>query len=566
MKDLASELRKVPLLTAVSEEDINKLVESGGVRLEHCRRGAVVIERGTPGDAFYIVLMGQLRARVGPEVKREFYHPRWDYSGERALLTGEPRQATVEVYEEADLAVFTKTAFEWLIDRYPKIKAYLEERMVRWQKPLPRDFRGKYWNEDTAVFERRHIFALLERIGKPSLAAILLLFLGYALDFPPGVHIPIVGVYIHTDTAVVLTLIALVLWGLYSYIDWTNDHFIVTSERVIHIERIFLYSESRDEAPLERVLDVTLDRPGFSYKLLGFHDVVVKTAGTSPIRFTKAANGEGIRKAIQGAREEVMQRRSEAEKELIRQELRRQLGLEEKEKTPAIAPELAARKRAEPRETRPLLGPLGYFLPYQRIVDAEKDEITWRKHWIILARRTVLPFLCVFCPPIASLLLLLYTNQISTACPSPLFLTTVVISLAAIPWLLWQYEDWRNDIYVVTRDRLIDIKRSPFGLLGESRRDSYFEAVQDVTYKIPGLLHRLLNLGNVNIQIVGAEALKFHQVFHPIDVQQEIFNRLVEFQEQRRREEQLRSIKDLGTWFGQYKKVAEEVQRPREKS
>jgi uncharacterized membrane protein YdbT with pleckstrin-like domain len=545
MMDLASELRKIPLLQDnLSDEEIDKLALADGVRLEHRRQGEVVIESGTAGDLFYIVLAGQLRVHSEVEGKKVVlnYLSEGDFCGEVALLTGKPRIATVDVIEDAYLAVFDKAVFGWLI-KHPGIKAQLESITEQREKPPRKEFPGQQEHEIVLAFERRHIFALLERIFIPTLVITFLVFIGYEVDLflRSPIHVTIL-------TAAPAIVVAILL-GLYFYMDWANDHFIVTSERVIHIERIIFYSESRDEAPLERVQDVKLVRPNFLYRLLGFHDVIVKTAGAGSFVFTESANGELIKNTIFSERAKALQRRSAADRERIRRELRYRLGLEEGKEAPPIEPQ-----PKQPPE-RPLLGRLDYFLPHLRIVDAERNQITWRKHWIILARRTILQLL-------ASLgafgLLITFLSL-----PYPFFTVAALIILpVTLFWLVWQYEDWRNDIYVITPDSLIDIKRTPFGVLGESRRTGAFDAVQDVTYEIPSFIHQLLNLGNVDIQMTGqADPFKFHQVFDPSGVQQEIFDRFVEFQERHRQEEHLRTIKDLGIWFDQYNILVEKMQR-----
>lgn len=544
MENLASELGKVPLLKDLSEKELEEL--AGMARLQRYRHGEVVMEEGSQADFFYVVLSGLLRTRTLSEGKHKVLnqHSKGDFVGENAMLTGGVRAATIDVIEDAEMALFDKTAFSWLIER-PEIKTQLESKTKQWQRELT--FPGRREDEHVLVLQGRHIFALVERAFIPLLLMILFLVLVEMIDR-----------VLEVSTATALTSAAPVLvialaMAVYFYIDWSNDHFIVTSKRIIHFERILFYGESRDEAPLEHVQDVKLDRPNFIYKLLGFHNVEVKTAGAGSFFFSKAANGEQIKDAIFAARDKIKLRRSATEKETIRQELRQQLGIEKKTEIISIEAEDGGVK-----PTGHLLGPLDYFVPRVRTVDAESNQITWRKHWLILLRRTFLPL--ILCPTSLALLII---SLMTT--PWQVALLLFFFLLFTIAWLFWKYEDWRNDIYVVTSDKILDIKRSPFGLRGESRRTGTFDSLQDVTYKIPSFLHKLLNLGNVYVKTTGqVEPFQFSQVFDPSSVQQEIFDRLVKYQQRREQSERLKNIRDLALWFGQYQVVTGEMGQKQE--
>jgi len=52
---------------------------------------------------------------------------------------------------------------------------------------------------------------------------------------------------------------------------------------------------------------------------------------------------------------------------------------------------------------------------------------------------------------------------------SPAFVVLgIFLFVGAFFWLTWQYEDWRNDLYILTPTQIIDIERTPF-LFRESR-------------------------------------------------------------------------------------------------
>ena len=89
-------LGRVPLFSALSEEDLTKIVEVSHV----CRytKGSVVLHEGDPGDALLVLLSGRakvvLQSEQGQEVILAVVEPP-DVLGHVALLDGAPRSATV---------------------------------------------------------------------------------------------------------------------------------------------------------------------------------------------------------------------------------------------------------------------------------------------------------------------------------------------------------------------------------------------------------------------------------------------------------------------------------------
>jgi uncharacterized membrane protein YdbT with pleckstrin-like domain len=69
------------------------------------------------------------------------------------------------------------------------------------------------------------------------------------------------------------------VWNLWNVIDWQNDLYVLTADRIIDIEKVPLISEDRREARLQQIQDVHYVMPGFINRLLDFGDVEVETAG-----------------------------------------------------------------------------------------------------------------------------------------------------------------------------------------------------------------------------------------------------------------------------------------------
>jgi hypothetical protein len=97
-----------------------------------------------------------------------------------------------------------------------------------------------------------------------------------------------------------------------------------------------------------------------------------------------------------------------------------------------------------------------------------------------------------------------------------------VVLLPVILWWIYQYVDWRNDIFQVTPDQIIDIDKKPFGT--EERRAAPLENILSTESERLGLTGYLFNYGTVYITVGGAH-LDFEDVLDPTAVQADIDRR-----------------------------------------
>jgi hypothetical protein len=145
--------------------------------------------------------------------------------------------------------------------------------------------------------------------------------------------------------------------------------------------------------------------------------------------------------------------------------------------------------------------------------------------------------------PLISLLALLYLWLAAFVAWPPfrtqpsglIWLILGMATIANLIWYMWRYDGWRKDLYMVTNRRIIDVEGTPFRLRGEQRREGTFDNIQNITYDIPNFISKLLNLGTVVIETAGTErTFTFEKVFNPSAIQEEIFNRMVLFQQRQR--------------------------------
>ena len=528
--------------------------------------GEVVVRQNDRATAFYVVVRGELCAHTrddGQYLLLDYFHE-FDYFGETGLLTGEPRNATIDVTVDAELLVLKKQDFDQLMAEVPAIRerllsfSRLREAAGRthfpWQQP----------DEVTRFFSKKHWIALLRALRLTFLIALLAVL-------STAVRLSSIGRDLSLAVVSILTVIAGVLLGfsvflaIYHFLDWRNDQYIITDQRVVHIERVLLLREERAEAPLERVQDVQVNQIGFLANALEFGDVVIQTAAaTERIVFAYVANPDYVHEALFAPMQYRRTRSTGQEFVAIRQELGRQLGIpvespqaeteaDQEEKEPVSPGEEQVQESQE--VVFGLLGLLQHgwqrlrdLFTFETWLDSDEGKtITWRKNgWLLFGASMPPLFAAIF---VVGLALLVSAKGIG---PSLLPLLLLLLLVPIFGWWFYVYWDWQNDIYQISGDRLVDLKKRPL-FLEESRRETTLERVQNVSLSIPSPIAQLLNYGTVVIETAGEiGAFEFEFVHNPRGVQEEIFKRLRAFKRKQQEEQHQQRAKELGTWFKAY--------------
>ncbi|MBL7134150.1 MAG: cyclic nucleotide-binding domain-containing protein [Phycisphaerae bacterium] len=99
----------------------------------HLHRNEVLFRQGDAGDSLYIVVSGRLRVVFEDENGNERVLGelgRGESVGEMALITGEPRSASIYTTRDTQLLKLSKAAFDEIIKRYPQVMMAIAEILV----------------------------------------------------------------------------------------------------------------------------------------------------------------------------------------------------------------------------------------------------------------------------------------------------------------------------------------------------------------------------------------------------------------------------------------------------
>ncbi len=521
-------------------------------------QGTQVIKQGEKGESFYIVLEGQLRAiDVSKQTPRLLsYLTRGAIIGTYSFFSDSKiRNATIEVVTNtAKLAVFGEDDWFWLIGKNSRFEAMFEDIEENRLKQSYMEFPGRQWDEIVVLATKRHFTAYIASIYTPIILLIIpvisfltIRLLGIELDiFTYGVII--LGTLLFVVFAVVL--------ALYNYFDWRNDDFIVTTKRVVHIERILFFGEQREDAPLTRIQDVTMISDVLDL-IFDSDSIRITTAGVGIIEFNHIRNAENIRKAIFRERERSKTRVAASDVAALRQNIAHQIHLEDAiEKNVIPVAEFEGMVREQPK-TYHYNRLLDYFIPRMKEVNDVNNStiIIWRKHYYILFTNVLLPLLALLVSTYLFLSSLILIIPPFTAVGWIVQLILTVVMIVCSFWYLVKYDDWNKDVYMLTDTQIVDIESAAFRIR-KTRREGTFDNIQGVYSEIPNFFYKFINLGDVIIETAGSEeTFTFRKVFDPASVREEIFNRWAIYQQKERETQRDSTHKQMMVVLKEYHRI-----------
>src|SRR5581483_8385351 len=128
---MRSDLRLIPFFSELPSDVLSAIEQY--CRREHYGRGELIFAEGDYGDRMYIVQSGQVKVvseRNGSEKILSYLNP-GNFFGETALLTAEPRSASVRVVIDSELISLGRQELQELIEAYPAIAVEISRELSR---------------------------------------------------------------------------------------------------------------------------------------------------------------------------------------------------------------------------------------------------------------------------------------------------------------------------------------------------------------------------------------------------------------------------------------------------
>ena len=511
-------IRDLFLFSGLRDEQVAQIASLfATIRIED---GQILYSKGEAGHNFYIIYagsVGETRLIAGEKEETAVLVP-GDFFGEEALLFNRPHAATIQAQEPTTLLQLGSEQFDRLLREYPQVKSNLVRTAQT--REIVRSQKFEWLRDDEVIYQiaRKHEAVLAAvLIGPLVLLALSLVLVYYVAALGSGTVAWIAGL-------VVASLLGsgAVLWGIWNYIDWGNDYYIVTNQRAVWIEKVIWLYDSRDEAPLNTILSVNVTT-NFWGRLLGFGNVIVRTY-TGEIVFKHLGKPHQMADAVEEYWHRAQQRSEREEAEAMELAIRRHLGLVEEEPKPKLPPIQEAPPPVQVPKRKAGLWER-YFANFLRMRIEEGNVITWRKYWTVLVGKTWLPTLSIFIVLVLTGAYsgLYFLNSIEFLSPRVVLPAGILLTLLLLPWWFYNYVDWRNDIYQVTDKYIFDIERKPLGT--EVKKSAPLENILSLEHKRVGFFGYLFNYGNVIIN-VGVAQFVFIGVHEPARVQQDVFNHM----------------------------------------
>ncbi len=545
---IAAFIEKIHLFNGLDEDSFFSIAEK--FKEESFGANQVVLNATEQSENFYIIYAGQVEVLQEEKGQKSAIYVKGDYFGKEALLRGEKRQADVKAKTDITLLVLPASTIR---ENTAEIE-FLRDRLAIFVacRSLSKTLHFDWVNENEVIYflVRKHPILFWRRLPLP----VLLLLGGPGTAFWAmwvGAMIPLT-----LGTLGFIAGLGLLIWD---WLDWQNDYYIVTSQRVIWLEKVIGIYDSRQEAYMPEITSVSVETDAVVQSFFDYGHVHVRTIfggiELKYISYPRQAH-QLIEELWQRSQAEEKRKAKEVLHQAIKDQIEASKSVEEKKRKPA--PETKNTQPTQPLAVRLFSKKKKKQSHFFSLRFQEGKDIVYRKHIVILARNAGTPALIsllLFGYSAFQIYLFFFLKNEKALSISfiALLMVAAVITLGVT---IYQYIDWSNDIFKVSQDKIFDIDRKPFGEI--QSRSAPLENIESTEYKRKGLLSVFFNYGTVYIRI-GADEFEFENVLDPASVQQDI-NRRYMTEYEKKKEAQAKNERDnMIKWLVAYHESTDEI-------
>ncbi|MBN2145735.1 MAG: cyclic nucleotide-binding domain-containing protein [Anaerolineales bacterium] len=545
-------LKNLHLFEGLDEAQLDQVAAVGVlVSLDETQELPLPEDRDVP---FYVVAEGKI-SQLWPrgQGEQELLLKQGDFFGADVLFLGSQRDYRIRARSATQLIAIEAEQFAPLVKALPVLQKNL--RNVLYIYSLVRNKHFDWVGEDEMIYliARKHIdylaVLMLPPIGLALLGGLIFLF---------SLLIDISSFRLVVGWLGGAALVAAALWMLWQYIDWSNDYYIVTDQRVVWLERVLGLYDSRQEAALISVKSEQT-KSTFLGRILGYGDVVTQ-AFMGEVVFRHIGEPIVVRDLIDALRRKASSQQVNEDTNAMERVIRQKI--DPPPPAPQAAPSPPAAKPSAPPRFLRWFGKASAgksLVDYFKTRVEEDGVITYRKHGFYLLTKVALPTLT--CLAIIALsgwfLWRSTTGQIAFPTPLTVILLGMFLLVPPVLWWLYQFVDWRNDIYRITSDQIIDSERKPLG--DELTKSAPLENILSLDYERVGIIGILLNYGSVIINVGTESKLTWDNIHDPARAQRDIFHAMYSYRRKKQLSDAAQEWDRVSDWLAAYHRQAEDL-------
>jgi CRP-like cAMP-binding protein len=441
-------LKKIHLFFGLEDDEYEAIAE----KLEELPvvNGGVVFEQESKSESFYMIFRGSVRIVRKADGKEIVLATlvKNDYFGEMGLIARRKRSGTVTATSDTTLLFLKRADFEELFNRSHQLRSNMDVA-IRSRK-LARSLRFKWLRPDEVIYflARKHAIVLYQKMVLPVLAVAVPIGLFSA-------WLTITPVFI-VLLASILSLVAAIFWIIWTVVDWGNDYYIVTNQRVVWLEKVVGIYDSRQETPIGTILSVGIETDQLG-RMLDYGNVIIRTF-VGKIPFNHVTHPEQAKHMIEEYWNRTKEHAVGVEKEALKNAVRKRLGLPLQNAgrgfgEPAPVPQKTTPPPKVSAGWQTVLRFLGANTLKLRYESGE--TVIYRKHWIVLILDAWVSFLSslgllvlfvirlfqLMFDPNASLFS--FQNGFQPDTWATIFF---IAFFPLVAWFVYQVMDWSNDL------------------------------------------------------------------------------------------------------------------------
>jgi PH (Pleckstrin Homology) domain-containing protein/PASTA domain-containing protein len=390
---------------------------------------------------------------------------------------------------------------------------YRHVRRVGKGKNRHLEFRGQQQGEVVKAVIRKHKFFLIVP-AIPFIASILgLIIVGFLNEANPSAS----SFWILLEVILGFLVIGTGVYFLYNDLAlWWVETCIITNRRIMIWKGLF--SPNRQEAMVDRVVQVGVDQKSLLSMLLSYGDVHLYLVGGKGAVLEKIPHPAEVRDLFNKITEGAKQSKPPKERhpEPANPDLLAVLAkLSENDPLPTLPnpDEKYAHLHRPDRIRRPLRtfgGPL--HLPCNVAYTSDEDTVTYiQRARSVLIGKLILPVLIVLGLIISTIFFTSFAAYLAIG----LFVMFFVIAYTILNYI--------DDVYILTTKRVIEIERK-FLFFNEENLSVEYDKIKDIKVNVGNPIYMALDVGKVIVETPGNNPdIEMKLVDHPFSIQDMIY-------------------------------------------